>query len=128
MHLMSVTRPLVEQVLCGVRTTYKTVKLVENLEHAVVSALLAFYWLQVLAITEVGRPFNQVELVLRNAHTVIRMAVSTDKSSVESVIILTEPKVRPSLLQLHRWRTTMDGVVSKWVLKVVFLLLDCHVK
>jgi hypothetical protein len=47
------------------------VKLVENLKHAVVTAFLVFYRLQVLAISEVGRPVDQVKLVFRNAYAVV---------------------------------------------------------
>jgi hypothetical protein len=47
------------------------VKLVKDLKHAVVAALLVFYRLQVLAISEVDRPVDQVKLVLRNAYAVI---------------------------------------------------------
>jgi hypothetical protein len=58
-------------VLCGVGATYEAVKLVENLKHAVVSALLVFYRLQALAISQVGCPVDQVKLVLGNAYTVV---------------------------------------------------------
>jgi hypothetical protein len=47
------------------------VKLVKDLKHAVVAALLIFHRFQVLAISEVDRPVDQVKLVLRNAYAVI---------------------------------------------------------
>jgi hypothetical protein len=52
-------------------TTYEAVKLVKDLKHAVVAALLIFHRFQVLAISEVDRPVDQVKLVLRNAYAVI---------------------------------------------------------
>jgi hypothetical protein len=71
MRLVSVVIPLVKLMLRGVRTTYETVKLVENLKHAVISALLIFHRFQVLATSEVDRPVDQVKLVFRDAYTVV---------------------------------------------------------
>lgn len=71
MHLMSVIIPLVKLMLRGIRTTYEAVELVENLKHAVVAALFVFHRLRVLAISEIGRPVDQVKLVLGNAYTVV---------------------------------------------------------
>jgi hypothetical protein len=71
MRLVSVIIPPGELMLYGVRTTYETVKLVKDLKHAVIAALLVFYRLQVLVISEVDRPVDQVELVFRDAYTVV---------------------------------------------------------
>jgi hypothetical protein len=71
MHLISVIVLLAKLMLYGVGVTYEAVELVENLKQAVVTAPLIFYRLQVLAISEVDRPVDQVELVFRDAYTVV---------------------------------------------------------
>jgi hypothetical protein len=73
------------------------VKLVKDLKHAVVAALLVFYRLQVLVVSEVDRPVDQVKLVLRNAYTVV---CSSQQRSLMATFQakLTEPKIGPRLL------------------------------